>query len=112
PPAVPPSCFSSSPSTCALSAFPTRRSSDLPSLVKSLCEMFPCLMLLQYLSLEFISASQSTPGEVYSMLLTSQASACCSACKPVKDRKSTRLNSSHVSISYAVFCLKKTNSII
>src|SRR5699024_11693607 len=24
----------------------------------------------------------------------------------VKDRKSTRLNSSHVSISYAVFCLK------
>src|SRR5207249_7512257 len=28
----------------------------------------------------------------------------------VKDRKSTRLNSSHVSISYAVFCLKKKNS--
>src|SRR5699024_11791315 len=26
-----------------------------------------------------------------------------------KDRKSTRLNSSHVSISYAVFCLKKKN---
>src|SRR5690606_41967002 len=25
----------------------------------------------------------------------------------VKDRKSTRLNSSHVKISYAVFCLKK-----
>src|SRR5207249_4221271 len=27
--------------------------------------------------------------------------------KPALDRKSTRLNSSHVSISYAVFCLKK-----
>src|SRR5437868_13281731 len=27
------------------------------------------------------------------------------------DRKSTRLNSSHVSISYAVFCLKKKNRI-
>src|SRR5699024_12299468 len=27
--------------------------------------------------------------------------------KDKKDRKSTRLNSSHVSISYAVFCLKK-----
>src|SRR5699024_2707223 len=27
--------------------------------------------------------------------------------EPEKDRKSTRLNSSHVSISYAVFCLKK-----
>src|SRR5437868_12762124 len=26
---------------------------------------------------------------------------------PMLDRKSTRLNSSHVSISYAVFCLKK-----
>src|SRR5207249_9025134 len=29
---------------------------------------------------------------------------------PFLDRKSTRLNSSHVSISYAVFCLKKKNS--
>src|SRR5690625_5533216 len=27
----------------------------------------------------------------------------------VVDRKSTRLNSSHVAISYAVFCLKKKN---
>src|SRR5207249_7421636 len=27
----------------------------------------------------------------------------------LRDRKSTRLNSSHVSISYAVFCLKKKN---
>src|SRR6266480_19920 len=26
---------------------------------------------------------------------------------PGRDRKSTRLNSSHMSISYAVFCLKK-----
>src|SRR5690348_17999284 len=28
-----------------------------------------------------------------------------------RDRKSTRLNSSHPSISYAVFCLKKKNQI-
>src|SRR5690606_39519301 len=27
--------------------------------------------------------------------------------RPLGDRKSTRLNSSHVKISYAVFCLKK-----
>src|SRR2546426_7205100 len=27
--------------------------------------------------------------------------------EPVRDRKSTRLNSSHLVISYAVFCLKK-----
>src|SRR4051812_49312452 len=29
----------------------------------------------------------------------------------LRDRKSTRLNSSHMSISYAVFCLKKKNTI-
>src|SRR5690625_6383071 len=29
---------------------------------------------------------------------------------PYLDRKSTRLNSSHVAISYAVFCLKKKNN--
>src|SRR5690625_6801905 len=28
----------------------------------------------------------------------------------LQDRKSTRLNSSHVAISYAVFCLKKKNN--
>src|SRR6266540_7140997 len=27
--------------------------------------------------------------------------------RPSRDRKSTRLNSSHITISYAVFCLKK-----
>src|SRR2546430_8997977 len=29
--------------------------------------------------------------------------------RPRRDRKSTRLNSSHSQISYAVFCLKKKN---
>src|SRR5258707_10019346 len=29
---------------------------------------------------------------------------------PDEDRKSTRLNSSHANISYAVFCLKKKNN--
>src|SRR3712207_8711984 len=28
-----------------------------------------------------------------------------------RDRKSTRLNSSHANISYAVFCLKKKNNL-
>src|SRR5690606_40145573 len=31
--------------------------------------------------------------------------------KNTRDRKSTRLNSSHVKISYAVFCLKKKKRI-
>src|SRR2546430_16990090 len=30
--------------------------------------------------------------------------------RPKQDRKSTRLNSSHSQISYAVFCLKKKNN--
>src|SRR5256885_6330596 len=30
--------------------------------------------------------------------------------RPPEDRKSTRLNSSHLVISYAVFCLKKTKT--
>src|SRR5690242_21392641 len=38
----------------------------------------------------------------------------CALCKARRihtiDRKSTRLNSSHMSISYAVFCLKKKNN--
>src|SRR5260221_6290187 len=32
--------------------------------------------------------------------------------KLFSDRKSTRLNSSHTVISYAVFCLKKKNNIL
>src|SRR5256885_5159508 len=32
------------------------------------------------------------------------------ASMPSSDRKSTRLNSSHLVISYAVFCLKKKNT--
>src|SRR2546429_6346611 len=31
-------------------------------------------------------------------------------CPSIRDRKSTRLNSSHGYISYAVFCLKKKNT--
>src|SRR5699024_12107315 len=34
----------------------------------------------------------------------------CGRTPQAEDRKSTRLNSSHVSISYAVFCLKKKKS--
>src|SRR3712207_7405781 len=32
--------------------------------------------------------------------------------KDRKDRKSTRLNSSHANISYAVFCLKKNRTLL
>src|SRR6266571_6977940 len=49
----------------------------------------------------------AAPGAVYwawtGLLAPPTARTC-------EDRKSTRLNSSHMSISYAVFCLKKTTT--
>src|SRR5439155_25145805 len=43
----------------------------------------------------------------YSFNLDKEAAAIMATEAMVADRKSTRLNSSHVAISYAVFCLKK-----
>src|SRR5439155_6552387 len=58
------------------------------------------------------------PGASYRFtqpLRTPEQRLCEMACERVSpanggDRKSTRLNSSHVAISYAVFCLKKKKS--
>src|SRR3712207_8002856 len=44
----------------------------------------------------------------YAELVTKYPQAAGAALYVNKDRKSTRLNSSHANISYAVFCLKKT----
>src|SRR3712207_7892188 len=53
--------------------------------------------------LAFVS-TRTGNGDVYVLDLTSPL--------PVRvDRKSTRLNSSHANISYAVFCLKKKKKI-
>src|SRR5256885_9860950 len=41
------------------------------------------------------------------LLIAVLAAAAAAACCEPSDRKSTRLNSSHLVISYAVFCLKK-----
>src|SRR5262245_64509671 len=41
------------------------------------------------------------------MLVRSSINTCSAAGSRRSDRKSTRLNSSHLGISYAVFCLKK-----
>src|SRR5256885_10374438 len=62
--------------------FPTRRSSDLCKLSRFLCS-------------------------AKSRALAPFASARSSSKRAIEDRKSTRLNSSHLVISYAVFCLKK-----
>src|SRR5690625_6321029 len=55
------------------------------------------------LSLEFIDYSLDEPK--YSVEEAKERDVTYNA--PLRDRKSTRLNSSHVAISYAVFCLKK-----
>src|SRR5438874_3678776 len=55
-----------------------------------------------------------SPGEEGKCMKTNQAQTYVWSGRPVMvtgDRKSTRLNSSHVEISYAVFCLKKKKKI-
>src|SRR5690606_41414397 len=74
----------------ALPAFPTRRSSDL-SLFDAL---YPSGMQWYWKALYL---DELTEGAIETAI---------SFGKNI-DRKSTRLNSSHVKISYAVFCLKK-----
>src|SRR5207249_11043611 len=75
-----------------LHSFPTRRSSDLETARRRLTlgPSFNRWSSARFSSRDHRTAWDSRPA---------------SACWP--DRKSTRLNSSHVSISYAVFCLKK-----
>src|SRR3712207_7453400 len=55
--------------------------------------------------------ADSSSVEVNSSTLTGGSAPGCGSCCPRDlDRKSTRLNSSHANISYAVFCLKKKQS--
>src|SRR5690625_6978210 len=56
-----------------------------------------------------IELATETPGPVAAILLSGLRRAREAKVSGAEDRKSTRLNSSHVAISYAVFCLKKKN---
>src|SRR5207249_11883273 len=89
-----------------LHSFPTRRSSDL---ISGLNQQRRQIMI----GIMFGGIRRDRPGEVPDRRRPITAAAVHFA-EGVKDdgtcgedRKSTRLNSSHVSISYAVFCLKK-----
>src|SRR5699024_11895446 len=83
-----------------LPSFPTRRSSDLtvqhPG-VPPAGHQRPRGALVQRDPVTEAGAQQTLAGLLLEVVQV--------------DRKSTRLNSSHVSISYAVFCLKKKNKI-
>src|SRR5699024_11496137 len=79
-------------------SFPTRRSSDL----RTFSRMRPC-------SLCAVWPSNASGPPVHVCRIRWEYVLRFST---MVDRKSTRLNSSHVSISYAVFCLKKKMNCI
>src|SRR5947209_14324153 len=74
-----------------LHSFPTRRSSDL-----AIADLA-------------LARAEHTPQRFYSMSaqIRQERSAYNHILEQTQDRKSTRLNSSHANISYAVFCFKK-----
>src|SRR5690606_41337986 len=86
------------------SSFPTRRSSDLAGEVLGQLAREPAPAGDEALR----PLLRHAPAQVIPALLAALAAEGGSERPRVReDRKSTRLNSSHVKISYAVFCLKK-----
>src|SRR3712207_9435081 len=67
----------------------------------SLHDALPILALPGVLALLLLQGIELDPGFVHSHVGLERI------LDPARDRKSTRLNSSHANISYAVFCLKK-----
>src|SRR5699024_11360602 len=74
---------------------------ELPQVTESLHDGHGPMMILGFLGTLITMERAVALGERWAFL-----GPAFSAC-PERDRKSTRLNSSHVSNSYAVFCLKK-----
>src|SRR5256885_8454474 len=72
----------------------------------------PMMALLDTWALTSQMRQFLSPGQPGGALLGShQEAALTAASEAIIDRKSTRLNSSHLVISYAVFCLKKKNTL-
>src|SRR5256885_11907158 len=75
----------------------------------------PRSTLFPYTTLFRSSGCRQYPIITFSPHTTTSPTAPCGSSRPASstistlDRKSTRLNSSHLVISYAVFCLKKKN---
>src|SRR5207244_5714451 len=89
-------------------SFPTRRSSDLGSCV---AHNHPSYDATRLTSVARIS-SKHQPALQHEHRKHHDSNLTCdrTSSPRLADRKSTRLNSSHQIISYAVFCLKKKNS--
>src|SRR5699024_11300704 len=87
-----------------LPSFPTRRSSDL---IRHFARGSRRLPVRKSVGMLINKLRCAGPILVLFFGYPLQSPAVKPAQIVVRDRKSTRLNSSHVSISYAVFCLKK-----
>src|SRR5690606_41975568 len=87
-----------------LHSFPTRRSSDLA--FKDLHGEIRAAFLIRCNGTPDIALDAT----VNRRFRWSAKVVVCERLHDSQDRKSTRLNSSHVKISYAVFCLKKKNT--
>src|SRR5436305_11669385 len=70
----------------------------------------PISTLFPYTTL-FRSIGPAGTGKTYLAVAMAVSALNSKKVNRIVDRKSTRLNSSHVRISYAVFCLKKKNLI-
>src|SRR2546430_10046154 len=68
---------------------------------------FAVLLVVQALASGAVSLAHARDVLVAPAGIEASHSSRCDACGRDQDRKSTRLNSSHSQISYAVFCLKK-----
>src|SRR5699024_11926728 len=91
-----------------LYSFPTRRSSDLGEiLLKDLSFSLPKGAKLAVIGANGSGKSTLMRGLLGVIPTAFSAYGILGENFSELDRKSTRLNSSHVSISYAVFCLKK-----
>src|SRR5206468_11597727 len=91
-------------------SFPTRRSSDLHHLHLARDEIVdrrPATLVVHRLQLDPRGILEQLEGEAARGRGAGRAVVQPRAVRPGVDRKSTRLNSSHDQISYAVFCLKK-----
>src|SRR5205814_4657576 len=87
-----------------LHSFPTRRSSDLCGLSeRSRRASFVAAAQSQFVSITI--KCENSASKLFGSSLSASFRA--DAADATRDRKSTRLNSSHLGISYAVFCLKK-----
>src|SRR5207249_8760518 len=95
-----------------LPSFPTRRSSDLDAPVSggevgAKNAALTIMVGASQAAFDRIKPIFELMGKNITLVGGNGAGQTCKVANQIIDRKSTRLNSSHVSISYAVFCLKK-----